>query len=234
MVENVAHIRSRLSFFDMTQASIARRPRAVPARRRGRHRRADPAPLGRRARARRRRAAPRLVDRRLAGQRTQHAMATCVSVRCGSPGSRRIASGDRTVRIRDVVRGDPHNPNRRRKEQILQRRPDGAQVVVADTAMLSELRPTRRRRRTTIPRHWRRSSPARARCPSSAPSTGSAGRGTRSPSLVREQLAESAAFRQRADELAASLGREPDDVWRGGARVPRRDGHRASRRCRST
>src|SRR6185436_6359259 len=35
----------------------------------------------------------------------------------------------------------------------------------------------------------------------------------KAPSLVREQLSGSAAFRRRADELAVSLGREPDEVW---------------------
>ena len=35
----------------------------------------------------------------------------------------------------------------------------------------------------------------------------------KAPSLVREQLAGSPVFRRRADELAASLGRPPDEVW---------------------
>jgi glycerol-3-phosphate O-acyltransferase len=122
--------------------------------------------------------------------------------------------GDRTVRIRDVARGDPHNPNRRRKEQILRSRPDGAQVVVADTAMLSELRV-----HAAAPSGDNPAALAAFVARQGALSLERAEyriRGARykAPSLVREQLSESAAFRRRADELAASLNREPDDVWR--------------------
>ena len=146
------------------------------------------------------------------------ALAAAVSRDDGRFGALRVAwlppdrSGDRTVRIRDLARGDPHNPNRRRKEQILREDPSRARVVVADTATLAELR-------------------ARPNAPADDPSALAAfvrrqgalaleraeyrirGARYKVPSLVREELAESPAFRQRADQLAAKLGRDPEDVW---------------------
>jgi glycerol-3-phosphate O-acyltransferase len=122
--------------------------------------------------------------------------------------------GDRSVRIRDVVRGDPHNPGPRRKGQILQSRPDGACVVVGEPALLSELRARPMAPAGDDPASLsayiaRQGSLALERAEYRI-------RGARykAPSLVREQLAESAVFRQRADELAASLGRNRDEVWK--------------------
>ena len=47
--------------------------------------------------------------------------------------------GDRAVRIRDLLRGDPRHPNPRRRHRIHERHRDRAQVVVAESALLSEV-----------------------------------------------------------------------------------------------
>ena len=139
--------------------------------------------------------------------------ATCASARCRVAWLPQARGDDPAVRIRDLVHGDPHNPSRRRKERILRSRPGQARVVVAETALLSELRTRSDAPVTDDPAALavfvaRQGSLALERAEYRI-------RGARykAPSLVREQLAGSPVFRRRADELAASLGRPPDEVW---------------------
>ena len=141
--------------------------------------------------------------------------ATCVSARCASRGSHDHATAIARCAPATCCRGDPHNPSRRRKEQILRSHPDCARVVVSETALLSRAADTAGAPLpvTTTPASPRTS---RARASLALERAEYRIRGARYkvPRLVREQLAGSAAFRLRADELAASLGREPDEVWR--------------------
>ena len=48
-------------------------------------------------------------------------------------------NGDRSVRLRDALTGDPRKPSDRRKRRLLRHHPERSQVVVAESARLSEL-----------------------------------------------------------------------------------------------
>src|SRR5580765_2645784 len=48
--------------------------------------------------------------------------------------------GERAARIRDLLKGDPRNPKTRRKSSIMRGDSGRAQVVVADSAQLSDVR----------------------------------------------------------------------------------------------
>jgi glycerol-3-phosphate O-acyltransferase len=121
--------------------------------------------------------------------------------------------GERAARIRDILKGDPRNPSTRRKSTIMRGDDSRAQVVVADSARLSDVR-------------------ARAGAPDDGDSHGLAafvarqaylaleraeyhllGARYKVPRLVREELTSSASFRRRSDELADQLGRGHDEVW---------------------
>jgi glycerol-3-phosphate O-acyltransferase len=121
--------------------------------------------------------------------------------------------GDRTVRIRDLRYGDPRHPNRRRKRHIAQRTPERVSVVAAAPALLSAVRARPGAPRRPDPVELARFVELQAKLAIERAEYRLRGAQYKVPRLVREDLLGSSAFRARADQLAAELGRDADEVW---------------------
>ena len=134
-------------------------------------------------------------------------------------------NGDRSVRLRDAITGDPRNPSERRKRRLLRGHPGRSQVVVAETARLSELAA-----RSEAPSGSDRRSLARFVALQALKSLERAeyrasGARYKVPRLVREDLT----ARRRSVVAPPSLPTISGVRRRGverDRRVPRRDGHR--------
>ena len=124
--------------------------------------------------------------------------------------------GDRSVRVRDVVRsfGDPRHPRPARQRRIVRDEPDRCRLVVAEPARLSDLRT----RWATVGRGddspaafaqfvARQATLALERAESKV-----VGARYKVPRLVREEILASVRFRAGLERLAAELGRDGDEV----------------------
>src|SRR4051794_26918977 len=116
--------------------------------------------------------------------------------------------GERTARLRDVALGNPYNPSRWRKRQMLRTNPDAARIVVAESALLSDLRARPAAPSTDDPAEVAAFVARQGTLALERAEYRLRGARYKVPRLVREQLLGSAAFRRRADELAERLGRE--------------------------
>jgi glycerol-3-phosphate O-acyltransferase len=128
--------------------------------------------------------------------------------------------GERTVRMRDVVRhlGDPRRPRPALQARILEGHPDRCRVVVAEPARLSDLRA-----------RWAGAGRASADGGSDGvefarfvarqatlalerAESRMEGAHYKVPRLVREEILASPKFRSRLEQLAGELGRDPAEV----------------------
>jgi glycerol-3-phosphate O-acyltransferase len=126
--------------------------------------------------------------------------------------------GDRSVRIRDVLRGDPRNPRARRKRRILRAQEDAAerpraQVVVAESALVSELRADAEAPHAVDAAQFAMFVARQALKALERAEYRISGARYKVPRLVREDLTGSDAFRIRAANLAGDLARPFDEVW---------------------
>ena len=120
-----------------------------------------------------------------------------------------------TPRVRDLLFGDPLHPPRWRKEWLRRTARDRVRVIVADAAPLSELR-ERFSNTGGDPDDTVAFAAFVARQAVLAAERAEyrlLGAQYKVPRLVREEIEASPEFHARAQQLAAELGRDPNEVW---------------------